>query len=598
MSFNHLNVPDQWNQYYTKYPEGYTILEALLNWVQQVNNMTDNINDWNAYLDEFKKSFDSDLQETVEKILKDWQASGLLQVIISQALETEINDVKEDLQQRMINVMFPPFNLSAAVGNGEVDDYQSIQDMIDYCFENNIQKLYFPQPTNYYKITKPLLLKTTSQNAAWWDGKAIKLFGADKATTKIVKTTNNTLAGVNAEVDGVDATILLYDDTDGGAGAGIQLKHIYIENQSSEGISYAVKGQACQRMIIDDVNFKSRAKGLHFYGMFSSTLRDIVIECLEEALRVDYICTSNLIEKIFCASVKNPYYIRADYSHISLLYADGATGTVFDIAGLGLEVTSLGTESPKAQYILKNNDFTRKIQVQSLFCFRQTGDSDNGLNISDCAIFYGQGDFIVHDLSILNNDVINGNSYIFDCGSNAATNSVQLDRISYYHNVGGNPNLLFSKTAGDIGSGGKWNTRQSSVIFRKNGIMPYLGSTNSKSQANVNFRDKAIYLDNEDLYTASSGDIQWMEKYSVGDVLLINNPKAQNKLGYVVTSIEGDLSYVRDCRVAEIQITLKGTTAERPAQNLFVALQYFDTTLNKPIWWTGYEWVDAMGATV
>jgi hypothetical protein len=41
-TFSPLNVPDQWNQYFTKYPQGYTILEALLNWVQQVDDMVDN----------------------------------------------------------------------------------------------------------------------------------------------------------------------------------------------------------------------------------------------------------------------------------------------------------------------------------------------------------------------------------------------------------------------------------------------------------------------------------------------------------------------------------------------------------------------------
>jgi hypothetical protein len=63
--FNYLNVPDQWNQYFTKYPQGYTILEALLNWVQQVDDMVDNVNDWNTYLDNFVKTFDTDLQEQV-----------------------------------------------------------------------------------------------------------------------------------------------------------------------------------------------------------------------------------------------------------------------------------------------------------------------------------------------------------------------------------------------------------------------------------------------------------------------------------------------------------------------------------------------------
>lgn len=97
--FNHLNVPQHWRQYWSKYPEGYTILEALLNWVAQVDSMTDNINNWNTYLDGFVKSFDTELQGKVDTVLKEWQASGLLSEIIQEALKTDLTSIKADVQQ-------------------------------------------------------------------------------------------------------------------------------------------------------------------------------------------------------------------------------------------------------------------------------------------------------------------------------------------------------------------------------------------------------------------------------------------------------------------------------------------------------------------
>lgn len=36
----------------------------------------------------------------------------------------------------------------------------------------------------------------------------------------------------------------------------------------------------------------------------------------------------------------------------------------------------------------------------------------------------------------------------------------------------------------------------------------------------------------------------------------------------------------------------------RPELSTEVGFQFFDTTLNKPIWWTGTKWVDATGADV
>lgn len=38
-----------------------------------------------------------------------------------------------------------------------------------------------------------------------------------------------------------------------------------------------------------------------------------------------------------------------------------------------------------------------------------------------------------------------------------------------------------------------------------------------------------------------------------------------------------------------------GSTSSRPSNNLYKGFQHFDTTLNKPIWWNGTEWVDSEG---
>lgn len=38
-----------------------------------------------------------------------------------------------------------------------------------------------------------------------------------------------------------------------------------------------------------------------------------------------------------------------------------------------------------------------------------------------------------------------------------------------------------------------------------------------------------------------------------------------------------------------------GPTISRPTEDLKIGLIYFDTDLNRPIWWNGYEWVDGAG---
>lgn len=41
-----------------------------------------------------------------------------------------------------------------------------------------------------------------------------------------------------------------------------------------------------------------------------------------------------------------------------------------------------------------------------------------------------------------------------------------------------------------------------------------------------------------------------------------------------------------------------GTTANRPATNLQIGQQYFDTTIGIPIWWNGSNWINAAGTVV
>ena len=41
-----------------------------------------------------------------------------------------------------------------------------------------------------------------------------------------------------------------------------------------------------------------------------------------------------------------------------------------------------------------------------------------------------------------------------------------------------------------------------------------------------------------------------------------------------------------------------GTTALRPSTSLQVGQIYFDTTINRPIWWDGTNWINAAGTVV
>ena len=53
-----------------------------------------------------------------------------------------------------------------------------------------------------------------------------------------------------------------------------------------------------------------------------------------------------------------------------------------------------------------------------------------------------------------------------------------------------------------------------------------------------------------------------------------------------VQSLETEISTLK----AKLAAVASGTTEQRPTENLVVGQQYFDTTLNVPVYWNGTEW--------
>jgi hypothetical protein len=47
-----------------------------------------------------------------------------------------------------------------------------------------------------------------------------------------------------------------------------------------------------------------------------------------------------------------------------------------------------------------------------------------------------------------------------------------------------------------------------------------------------------------------------------------------------------------------VTIPPAGTTANRPTEQRQIGQYYFDTTLNRPIYWTGTNWINAAGTVV
>lgn len=99
--FKRLNLSDDWKAYLIRYPRGYTILENLIDWLSQTNKLIDNVNDWNAYLDDFVENFDKRLEPHAIETLYKMAEDGTLDRIINENIFGDLNQRIEDVSSEL-----------------------------------------------------------------------------------------------------------------------------------------------------------------------------------------------------------------------------------------------------------------------------------------------------------------------------------------------------------------------------------------------------------------------------------------------------------------------------------------------------------------
>lgn len=81
--FNRLNVPTHWQPYFTKYPQGLTILEALIEWVSQVDDMVESLNELIDLYGDIKSWAINEMAGIISAKLDDMVDDGTLEQIIN-----------------------------------------------------------------------------------------------------------------------------------------------------------------------------------------------------------------------------------------------------------------------------------------------------------------------------------------------------------------------------------------------------------------------------------------------------------------------------------------------------------------------------------
>lgn len=501
----------------------------------------------------------------------------------------------DEFAGRMLNVKW-----FGAKGDGATDDTDAIKAAVEFAFSKGKEgelSVYFP--TGRYITTSAIELKAVNNQDDYYKGHGVKLVGHDKATTEIIK------RGKSAG-DFVDAVITLIGYvTETGeqvkTGTGIQIKNLSIINESEDKDSYAVYGKAFQRGLMEDLNITA-VNGVYLKDPYTSRYISVFLNTVESGIYIDG-GTSNYLEACYGRTGKNPFKISSAYSVLTNCFTGDCTGTMFDFPeASSIVMVGCGDEAPHSRY--KIGIGAGVLEIMGYFSNFPVGDTANGLAITDYAIVHAYGNATL-SLKGLELGFITAtpaaNDVYFVHYENDINASVKVSDVRYTTGTGyGGPaaggnvhRLIYASDPTDLNDDGKIDVKGASVLTRRNFGQPYVGMRSLKDTFNTSMNPKAIYLDNIDDTHTSNADISSEPGYNRGDLLLYNNPDGRGLLGSVATNTA---ETVAQNKFAHIPLVLWGTKSSRPNISQYkTGIMYFDTDLNKPIWWNGHAWVDYQG---
>lgn len=505
-----------------------------------------------------------------------------------------------------------------AKGDGSTDDTASLQVAVDYSFAHKID-LKINGTTQYYKITMPIVINVNGDNG-YWQGNANKIVGEIQGNCRIVKIGDNVyISHSNTNVNNKNATFICANSgVSGENGVGVYLDSISLENYSTDAMNSKTAGSLGLWTNVSRSTYKNLNINA-YYGIkaqtFSCSYENIVFTCTEKALDLTT-GTSNTLRFLYAPDCLNPYSLVSSYSTLMSVCCDNSKGTLFTLGGMGLSLIDCGCESPNATTIFAiANDFTT-LAINNFYMYRQVGDSENNVALEDCTVLYSPvravvdiNNFSIAEFQQLDTD--NHNSYFFRTeGEGSIALATSLNNLRYYKNYSGTKNkrirLWANRPSNQCIQRYSTPTAQFNYAVDYNlDIYPFIGGyygadlPSDTMGGSINEDDmgacKTLWLDCKDKYhTKNGGEIRYVSQHNQGDVQFYNDPLAMNALGLSITEYVDGHTW----NTNEIPIVLRGTTANRPTLNRYIGLCYFDTTLNKPIWYNGSEWKDATGTTV
>lgn len=567
--YNHLNVPDSWERYFTKYPQGMSILESLFEWVSQVDSMVDNQNKLNANVEQFRKEiddfvgrFDERLQTEVINTLNEWQTSGFLDVVISEALQWQLDDyivtneqdkvsINEQLHQTVVSL-----NWFSSGSSGQEDNYQAFIDAFEF-LKGKSGVLIVPQgdfliatnevievPDNIHIIfvgnihvlpTRTTNLFQIRSKNVQFDG--LKVDGAfnglenyhDNAHVVMIRSAENIVLN-NTNVSNVkgDAVYIGRDyetSMDSLPSKNIVVNNTKVHNAKRNGVA-----------IVSGINVK-------IDGVDITTDDNDVKWFVSAGVDVEPNNPKDLLEDIHINNVR----VRANIQGGSVwsLIGSGKTPNVFkDILIENIYIDLY--QNKEKTFVWDGGGTANNVVIRNIH-----------LNNTTSQIF-NTGNTVVENMSVEDNDKT-------VLTLNYLNGSFKLDGFRY-------------KTE---------KTDHARVIHLNKSVSNHILLNNLSIDTPSNIVGLSVFGENtlKGLQIKNSNLTGVLSVERTTDTLIIGNiihqitqPNVNTRLLNISNLIGGEIK------------PSFGNTASRPS-GVAIGYQYFDTSLNRPVWWTGAEWL-------
>lgn len=494
-----------------------------------------------------------------------------------QEVTAQLAQTDADLNTRMINL-----KSFGARGDGTTDDTDIIQEAFDLVFQQGGGTLFFP--IGQYKTTRPIIIKTTAETGGYTYAPII-IKGQGNRDSQIVKSGTETHFDLDATLIAVNGKTLDLSDSV----SAIRFENISIRNESNAAKTYGYYMEKGSRITSDYSNFatiKNLADlenhdryGFYAASIWSSTLCDSTYVG-DYGLYIEGESTSLLLENLFSNSDKIGFRLSGTYSTINNCFGDFGNGILFDFYHATYDISSIGGESKNCHTMLRAVSST--LNIGTAF-FIQSIEEEG-------TVFWIGGSTLNVDHLVIHNGEGVNRGYLWKGGSeaNLIINDLKLagSRFKYSNidKVASNKlNIQVFERNNNMARGIKKNQDYSSGYWDW-----YL----ENPQHPIN----TIVFGLKDPTTNSKGeDVGWDNGGQKNDVYINQSFNEKNVLGWV--RHDQNSKALRSGLNWYIPLILSGGTSARPVWKT-IGMQFFDTALNKPIWWSGTNWVDANGVTV